>query len=105
MVIANGRVFGFFFLMSIPLYPPPPKAAVSIPSLFFFAFKTFTGLCSLKIRIHFSHFADEEIDKRLFVLEPKPCIQCCLSSISGLLRVTLIIIGYKLETEDLILLS
>lgn len=99
--------FSFFFFKCLyPFTPPPtPKATVSIPSLSFFAFKTFTGLCSLKIRIHFSHFADEEIDKRLFVLGPKPCIQCCLSSISGLLRVTVIIIGYKLETEDLILLS
>lgn len=52
--------------MSIPA--PQPKAAVSFPSPSFFAFKTITGLCYLKIRIQFSHFTDEDTDKRLFDL-------------------------------------
>lgn len=65
MVTANGRVFGF---LQYPYLPPPCKAAVPFLLPPFFAFKIFMGLCYLKIRIQFSHFTDEETDKRLFNL-------------------------------------
>ena len=36
---------------------------------------------------------------------PKPRIQCCLSCISGLLRIVLIIIDYETETEEIVVFN
>lgn len=62
-----------------------------------------------------SHFTDEETDiERLIcsrsyssaACEPrlKPYVWYCLSRIPGLLKIAFILIGYKFETEDIVVL-